>query len=437
MFKHSRFFFSAAMTAILFASTLILSTETSAKSKRCPIELPVTMLSLYLKSNSVVIADFKNEDVTKTENDGSGYYANIKRNLNVVKTLKGQKKPEISFSVSEYRQQMIKSEVGENGTPEVYIDEIESYNRTDAFTIGKRYLIFLAKDDETGAFVPAYYRLYSREITPDNAGIYEKRLRELSKIITAKKNQLPNLAEWLVDLTEDEATRWDGATVLARSFASVRYEENGEETEETTLIDKDFNEYSSVIAKHVTEAQKERLSSIFVNLLNQTLLSDGENTDYDYEFAELVGNWDRERFAMYGYSLLLAIDKSDTKKTSRAMNFVANTIEDNSLSAAYYKYTEVIREEENEINIEETANPETVQTETNIKEIERTAENNPETLEVKEQAQTENLESKDEIMTQAQIREQVFQAFVDRYQELLARNFTPEVETEAAEIISR
>ncbi len=440
MFKQSRLFFSAIMIAIIFFSTLILPVNTSAKTKKCPIELPRTILSLYLQSDAVVIAELKSEEITKTENeDENGYYAAIKRNLNVINTLKGRKSPEISFTKSEYKRVLIKSETSENGTNEVYLDESEAYNRSAELTVGKTYLVFLTKDADSDELYPADYRFFSREITQDNAGIYENHLKELSKILANKKNQLPDLAEWLVDLTEDEVTRWDGATTLARSFESLKYaEEAAEESDapqkKITTIDGDFNEYSDAIANQITEAQKQRLSSTFINLLNQSLLGGEKESDYDYDFAELVGNWDRERFAMYGYSLLLAIDKSDVKKTSRAMNFVANTINDTSLSEIYYQYTEVQQDSESQSN-EESDRANHILNGTDVKEpqIEKVEQNTEvinETLEVKEQVQTEISESQEEILTEVQAREQILQKFMNRYQELLVRNFTPEVETE-------
>jgi hypothetical protein len=438
MFKQSRLFFSAMMIAMFFASALILTTDISAKSAKCPIELPKTILSLYLQSDTVVIADFRNETVVKTEDeDENGYYADIKRNLDVVKTLKGQKLPEISFIKSEYRQVAKAGENAANKDVAAY-PEYEMDNLSDDLTVGKRYLIFLNKDDDSDGFLTADYRFFSREINQGNAAIYEKSLTKLSKILANKKNQLPNLAEWLVALTENEITRWDGATTLARSFASLKSEEGDEnETEKTPLIDKDFNEYSVTIAKHITEAQKERLSSTFVNSLNQSLLGGEEVADYDYGLAELVGNWDRERFAMYGYSLLLAIDKSDVKKTSRAMNFVANTINDNDLSAIYFRYTEVCDEDESAPD-EEAVNDLPVQTnEPTIEKNEQNPENINETLVTNEQTQTKTTSPEDEIMTQAQIREQILQQFANRYQELLARNFAPEPEMEVTEIITR
>lgn len=433
MFKQSRIFFSATMIAFLFVSTLILSTGVSAKSGKCPVELPRTLLSLYLASDLVVIADFKNESVTKTETeDENGYYADIKRDLDVSKTFKGQKTAEVSFIKSEYKSN---AKSGENEDKVVYLYGGEMVS--DQLKIGDQYLFFLKTNEETGEFYPTDYRSAGREINLDNSGIYEKRLNELGKIIANNKNQLPNLAEWLVDLTEDEATRWDGAATLSRSFSSLKYEEVNEETEETEeakpTLDEDFNEYSSAIAKQITDAQKDRLSSVFITSLNQSLLSNEKDVDYDYEFAELVGNWDRARLAMYGYSLLLATDKSDVEKTRRAMNFVANMSGDNTLSSIFYEYTETQREEENEPDTEADKDLPVFPAETAIEKTEteiQVEKNEPNAESIVEKVETEN---EDEIMTEVQIREQILQKFSNRYQELLTRNFAPEVEADIAE----
>jgi hypothetical protein len=57
MFKQPRLFFSVIIIAMFFVSTL--TTDISAKNAKCPIELPKSILSLYLQSDTVVIADFR------------------------------------------------------------------------------------------------------------------------------------------------------------------------------------------------------------------------------------------------------------------------------------------------------------------------------------------------------------------------------------------
>ena len=56
--------------------------------------------------------------------------------------------------------------------------------------------------------------------------------------------------------------------------------------------------------------------------------------------------------------------------------------------------------------------------------------NEPNAESIVEKVETEN---EDEIMTEVQIREQILQKFSNRYQELLTRNFAPEVEADIAE----
>lgn len=436
MFKQSRSFFSAMMIATLLLSTLILSTRVSAKSK-CPVEPPKTLLSLYLQSDLVIIADIRNEKITKIEGEeNESDYVDVERNLDIIKTFKGQKLPEISFVKSEYRP-AVKTNAVENSVGEVYADD-EYYNVSDELKAGKRYLFFFAKADENAAFYPTDYRSAGREMTPENTSVYEKRLAELGKILANKKNQLPKIAEWLVRLTEDEPTRWDGVSALARSFSSLRYEQAEEEAaeEEKLTIDEDFSEYSSAIAKQISSAQKERISSVLTELMNRSFLGNEKPNNNIYEFTELVGNWDKTRFAMYGFGILQSIDRADIEKSKTVMNFIANISGDSELSEIYYEYSEFNNDEaesENEI----TEIP--VQSETTVENTEKTAETSEQNS-ANNGASTELIidaknESGGEKLTQAQLREQIFQKFVNRYQALLARNFAPEAETETAENI--
>lgn len=468
MFKQSRFFFSAALIAVLFVSTLILTKNVSAR-KRCPVEPPKTLLSLYLGSDTVVLADLKREDIIKpeAENTSEGtvelnpepdYYVDINRTFEVVKTFKGAKKPSVAFRKTEYRPPVTnENPTDANKQVEYYIDEEGSFEHS-ALQVGKRYLVFLSRDTESEDFYPTDYRAAGREITPANAGVYEKRLKELGKIIANKKNQIPNITEWLVQLSEDEATRWDGTSALARSYASIQYEvteeeaaeqpETGEKPKDQNLIDENFGEHSPAIAKSLTAAQKERLSAVMLASLNKSLYGGEKKFDYDYALAELVGNWDKTRFAIYGFGALQGTERANTDKTRQVMSFVADMIDDEQLSAISYEYYAAVREPEVEQSETAGETPETevvtVTTETAVattdaapilEKTEADAVKVGDNVNVAETDKNQPDESatKTEELSPAQIREEILQRFMGRYQELLARDFTAEPVMEVAE----
>ncbi|MCD9188721.1 MAG: hypothetical protein LUM44_20045 [Pyrinomonadaceae bacterium] len=427
MLKQSRFFFSAGVVTVLLISFFSLPNNLSAKTKRCPIELPKPLLSLYLQSEQVFIAEIADEKFSKvkTENpDEESYYFNVERKLDVIKTFKGQKLNNISFTKSEYRPAYKQNDDTEE-VDEVYL--VEGYRMNTRLEKGKRYLFFFNRDDENG-FYQSDYRSGAREVTSENATVLEKRLDELGKIIAAKKDQLSKITEWLVKLTEDRQTRWDGAMTLSRSFAGLGNEivEGEAEDRADFTLSENFNEYSPAIAQKLTESQKARLSDIFIESVNQHFFDGGENSQYDYTMGELVGNWDKARLAIYGFGILQSVDRSNIEKTSQAMNFVADMAGDSKLYDIYYEYSELSRQSDETEVVDEPAQA-AVDAETD------TVENRAEVITEKNSEPEDLMEtpvSEAEKTTPEQLREQVMQKFFERYQQLLARNFEPEPEAE-------
>lgn len=426
MFKQSRFFASAAMIAVLFVTLLVFSKNVSAR--RCPIEMPQSFLSLYMRSDQVVIADIADEKFTKMVSENSSeesFYYNVERRLNVIETFKGAKMNEFSFTKSEYRPNYNRREADDE---EVYFERSARINVV--LEKGKRYLFFLTKDEE-GSLYPTDYRSGAREITVQNAVVLEKRLYELGKIVAAKKNQIPRLAEWLVTMTENEQTSWDGAVSLSRSFAGLSNEEDEEAA--VLKLDKTFNEYSPAVAKQLSDSQKERLSSVLFDSLNRHFYGTAES--YEYELVELVGNWDRTRVAVYGFGILQSIDKSNIEKTREIMNFIASVAADEKLYEISYEYDEAIRaaeetedvKEVNEIAVSE--GEQAASAENNVKEVQIVSEQSVEVAQSQPEAEKTSPE---------QLREQILQKFINRYQQLVARDFAPEPvdEKKTAEIIT-
>ncbi|HQU83186.1 MAG TPA: hypothetical protein PKY59_08685 [Pyrinomonadaceae bacterium] len=413
MFKQSRFFFSVSFIAVLFVSLFSFSNDVSAKSKRCPIEIPKPILPLYLQSDLVMIADIKNEKLSKPENDNTDddSYLNVERTLDVVKVFKGQSKDEFVYSTTEYRPSIQENE------PEEYFDG--PYAMDKKLLQGKRYLLFFTKSDTD--FYLTDYRSGVREITSANALVLDKRLDELSRIVALKKNQLPKITEWLVRLTEDDETRWDGTSSLSRSFAGIGVEET---EEQAFVLDKTFNEYSPKIAEQVSQSQKDRLSNIFVASLNKYFYGNEKDAEFDYTLSQLVENWDRTRMAMYGFGVLQSIDKTDAEKTSRALNFISNIVSDTELYDIYYQYEQTVSENKEPEKIE------SVETEPVIE-----GDSNEPQNAVNEEGNEKNEEAVSDENSPENIRAEILQRFVNRYQVLLSRNFEPETET--AQIVER
>ncbi len=66
MLYFQRRFAAVAIIFVLLFSAFVLPASVSARTKRCPELIPDSLLTLYLKSDLIVVASLKSEKVLKT-----------------------------------------------------------------------------------------------------------------------------------------------------------------------------------------------------------------------------------------------------------------------------------------------------------------------------------------------------------------------------------
>ncbi len=449
MLKHIRFFVSAALVTVLLISTLFLSKPISIKA--CPPSPPDTLLSLYLKSDLIVVADVKSEEDGKIMIDEKDYQnIEVNRNLRVLSVLKGKTAKNFVYTREEYRD---KNKTAETAADETVIEYYPfGYKGNSKLTVGEKYLFFFKKDDETERIGLTDWVSGAKKLDDHDLEIHRKRISELKEIIGKKENQLESVTEWLIRCLEEPSTRWDGAFDLAASFEAAEYKEESEEAEETEktksfVLDEDFYSRTSEIAENLTDSQKNYISSIYFSSIQNGLFEDDANNFY-YSLTNLVSHWDKSRIVMYAYNILQTVDKSDSDKTARMMNYISTIIGDerlNEISSGYAgidaeKGVEKVEGEESEASeadetkniIEEAGEIEEAETVQETEQIESVQK-----IEQVENVQSENKkENKKETapqtekLTPAQMREKVLQNFTNRYVYLLARGFAVENENE-------
>lgn len=380
MLKKSRLFFTAILVALLLFSPFIVPSSAQA----CPVRIPSTLLSLYLESDLIILADYKSEQITGRENeDENGFYASLERDLDVIQILKGKENlKQITFSDNEYRS---KSDV-----------TVASYGSGTTPIIGNRYLFFLTKDEEISK-----YRLTDKMSAVKDVegkfGVYEKSISELKAIVANEKNQLANLNEWLVKGLEEPVTRWDSTYDIYRSFNILNWEtENPEDMDDIPFrLGKYSQVYTSAIAKNITDSQKNRICALLFESLQKAWFSaDSDDTYIDYRLTSIVSSWDKSRLAIYGFSILQSINKEDSSKRKRIMDFISDVIDDEELSSIYYDYIEKVDEIDSQND--ETTTP----------------------------------EAKKELSSLLETRNSLFKNFNDRFQFMFVKNFEPVEETE-------
>lgn len=423
MLKRVRFVFSAALVAVLSVSTLFLSKP--VKIEACPVSPPDTLLKLYLKSDLIFVADVTKEKDGKILADEEDYFfVEVLKDLKISTVLKGKPKPDFVFKDTEYREKKSSEDSTDETTTGYFQTE---YEAPLGIKTGERYLFFFKKDSDSETenydltdAASGYKKLDNAELK-----IYEKRIKELEKIVGKKKNQLEAVTEWLVSCVEEPATRWDGIFDLRASLQALEYEEEADEKEPFS-IDENFDSYTPEIAASLSDSQKERISGIVFSSIQQEI---SENSFY-YSLSNLITYWDRARLAMYAYSFLQTADPNDAEKTRLIMEYISNVADDEKLSelASAFpigdeseKTEEVIIEEKTETVTEQVG-----EVEEPTATIENTEQNTDVIIE-----KTESSENPKPTLSQK--REKILQEFVSRYEHLLARGFQPEPEIELAE----
>ena len=380
-----RSFAAVLIVFVLLFSICVLPENVSAR-RRCPAEAPDSLLTLYLKSDLIVVASIESEKVLKMTSEYEyGSYFDVEKKLDVSETLKGAKKDQAAYIVSQFTPKNSKNEAGESGATNASEEEVYP-------GIGNKALFFLTKNAENNSYELADYGAAIKKLTDQDLHVYLKRIKELKKISEAKKNQMPRLIEWLVQLAEEPATRGEGTSDLQASFMALEYEQFEEPDEameemasgdekvdgqvgepQTTLVvngkigepqvsqkepvfpDKDFRAANtSEIARLLTNAQKDRLSNVLSHSINVHLakLNNPESEEGiapDYELITLVGHWNKTYLAMNSYAALQNSGTSNARRTSYLLNVIAYLFVDDKLFSIINNYEYATHQPEDEM----------------------------------------------------------------------------------------
>lgn len=355
MLRKSRFYFSAVCAALVLVSLFLTSS-----AKACGDEEPQTLLAVYMSSDLVVLAKYEgNGESKKSYEDEYGYTLDIERKLSISKIYKGRKDlKNVSLILSEYHANP--SEDGTETTPEEY--EGEEYFDVSKIKIGGEYLFFLSKNKETGEYNVTDYMSGARE-TDGKLKFYEDNLKELEQIASAKKNQYELLTEWIVKSIENPETREDGIRDLAESFYGLTYQEEDPEFKDKgpfVTSEEGYGVYTVGVAKHLTQAQKARVSAVLYPMLQASWFA--ETPEYaNYHLSAILGGINKSRLAVNTYNALQSIGKDDIERRRMIMEFLTSAVADETLSKLYYDYSEL------EYKIDELKNQDTAEAKTQLK----------------------------------------------------------------------
>ncbi len=336
MLRKSRFYFTAMCAALVLVSLLMTS------SARACEEEPQTLLSLYMNSDLVVLAKYDSDgDSKKSYEDEYGYTLETGRNLSVSKIFKGQSDLKtVSFLYSEYKSNSTQTSE-ETETEEVSEHDGENYFDLSKIKIGGEYLFFLTKNKETGEYGVTDYMSGVKEFA-GKSKLYESNLSELAAIALAKENQSAMLTEWIVKSIENPETRDDGISDLAESFAGLTYQEEDPAYKDQGpfVVNDGYGIYTVGVAKNLTQGQKARVSAVLYRMLNEAWFA--ETPQYaNYGISSILSGISKSHLALHAYNSLQSVGKEDSERKQIVMQFLTDTVADETLSKIYYDYLEL------------------------------------------------------------------------------------------------
>lgn len=340
MLRKSRLYFSVMCAALVVMSLLITSTARACE------EPPQTMLTLYMNSDLIVLAKYESDgESKKSYEDEYGYTLQTDRNLTISKIFKGQADLQsVSFMYSQYES---KPQPNTEPTSEVapveeeYVHEGEEYFDLSKVKMGGEYLFFLKKDTETGNYNVTDYVSGVRDASK-NLSTYEKTFGELEAIVAAKENQHALLTEWIVKNIENADTRDDAIRDLSESFYGLNADSEDPIYSQAGpfVINEGYGVYTVGVAKNLTQAQKARISAALYPMLQEAWFA--ESPQYaDYGISTILGGISKSRLAVHTYNSLQSVGKDDIERKKIIMEFLTETVADETLTKMYYDYSEL------------------------------------------------------------------------------------------------
>lgn len=374
-----------SLTTIVSLLTAMLLSPSAAFARRCPAEEPETLLSLYRSSELIVIATFdKIEDVAVVETEESYTAVKTKSSYTVNSTLKGGDRKFLVLEETDYRYTIQESaEVPAETNDAVELVEAPEVDMDTGMPVDERVepgdtvMMFLMEggEDQPG-LRPVGYGEGIKELYGDKLRAYEARVNELNVIFRSPEVPHAAIADWLVSVTEDPLTRWEGAFELLKSFEELEWSEEmlkesaeasdenadaagsetSEESEDGTadteseMPESDLSISRQMVARSITDGQKQILLYLLMN--SMVAAPDGENSvalqHADDVLLQLVQRWGDSRLAAVLLDQLRA-DAGEMYYKYQLMETIARSLGDPDLKRIAEDYSDRMWEDDNKV----------------------------------------------------------------------------------------
>jgi hypothetical protein len=365
-----------ALSTIVSLLTAMLLSPSSTYARRCPAEEPETLLSLYKTSEVIVIATFDRvEDVEIVEKEATYTAVKTRSTYSVTSVLKGENRKQLILDDTDYRYEPAvpsESDTEAPADPEVVVEVDEAPAEEDKIEPGDTVMMFLADGgEEEPGLRPVGYMEGIKELSGDTLRAYEARVNELNVIFRLSTNREAAIANWLVSVTEDPLTRWEGAFELLKSFEELEWaeeaakeaaeadssEESSEEiseadevdtvVEESDVPESDLSVERQAVARAVTDGQKQILLYLLMNNLPEAKDGEkpGELEHGNAVLLQLVQRWGDFQLATALLGQLRA-DAGDVYYKHSLMDTIARSLADPDLASIGEKYSDRLWEED-------------------------------------------------------------------------------------------
>ncbi len=426
-----RVFLSALVIGAFIFSTL----PVDASSRRCPVKMPETLLSLYKKSDAIFIARFDRKEDVNIASEGDGYsVVNVKTHFDVSFSLKGESQKLFVLEDEEYRYKTQPQDENEPGEQAVFIEDRESSGGGGELKAGDPVLLFLKKGEDGESLVLSDYRDAVKGLTPEQLPVYIERIKELNSIFDGGKVDHEEIVAWLIRCAEDPATRWEGTFELLQSLERSEWKSKAKETQETDESggenireeEEDMSGYlggvgdTSIFAELLTPEQKQSLANVLLNQENKPAGSGDEKKAAfargDRELIEMVKRWGDGRIVPFLLEQLRSGSFSPYEN-AQMMDAIAVMADDKEAIALARQYSDISFLED-DTEVEETL-PDTADevepaesgTRDDVSE-EQVAEVEAAVADTSEKIETEPAADKPKKQTYRELREQLSSEFV-------------------------
>lgn len=424
---------AAAILILLFA---IFFLPAAARTRRCPVKMPETLLSLYQNSDSIHIARFDKTEDGEVSEDTPDYTAiSIKKHFSISSSLKGESRKFFVLDEVDYR---YKNTGAVSEGPDES-EEMEDEEGIVPLEPGDSLLLFLKKSEDGEDPKLTDYRDGTKKLSTEEIGVYEARIKELNSIFAAEKVEASDIVQWLIRCAEDPATRWEGTFELLQSAQNMEWQEKSaqelkEKIARGEVIEPEdagaeqseelFETGSIIFAKMLDANQKQALSDLLLNGASANAEGEEESRSIrgDAELVELVQRWGDARLPTYLLEQLR--NSSDAYAVSELMNSISAILDDQQASSLAERYSEIAYEEDSgEVETEnEPENEASADVDSQVNSITEDSENDaPAASSFEDEAVVESEREEPKKLTYQEVRQDILARFLERCEKVLAK----------------